>query len=94
MVESRAIRGLLRILTAVVLAFLYLPLIILAIYAFNESRTLAWPPPGLTLHWFGEAAANPAIRTAFVTSIAAASAANAVALVLGTLAALGVQRND
>lgn len=94
MVESRPVRGLLRILTGLVLAFLYLPLIILAIYAFNSSRTLAWPPPGLTLHWFGEAAANPAIRSAFVNSIVAASAATAIALVLGTLAALAVQRYD
>jgi putative spermidine/putrescine transport system permease protein len=78
--------------SALVIAFLYLPLIILAVYAFNESRLLAWPPPGLTLHWFGEAAANPAIRAAFLNSILAASAATAIALVLGTLAALAVQR--
>jgi len=94
MVESRPVRGLLRILTGLVLAFLYLPLIILAIYAFNSSRTLAWPPPGFTLHWFGEAAANPAIRSAFVNSMLAASAATVIALVLGTLAALAVQRYE
>ena len=52
----------------------------------------AWPPPGLTLHWFGEAAANPAVRAAFLNSIIAGSAATAVALVLGTLASLAVQR--
>jgi putative spermidine/putrescine transport system permease protein len=92
MVESRFVRILLRVVSALVIAFLYLPLIILAVYAFNESRLLAWPPPGLTLHWFGEAAANPAIRAAFLNSILAASAATAIALVLGTLAALAVQR--
>ena len=42
-----------------VLAFLYLPLVILAIYAFNPSRIQAWPPSGFTLHWFGEAARKP-----------------------------------
>jgi len=92
MVESGWIRAALRIASGLVLAFLYLPLIILAIYAFNESRLMAWPPPGLTLHWFGEAAANPAIRAAFLNSILAATAATAIALVLGTLASLGVQR--
>ena len=92
MVESGWIRAALRIASGLVLAFLYLPLVILAIYAFNESRLMAWPPPGLTLHWFGEAAANPAIRAAFVNSILAATAATAIALVLGTLASLGVQR--
>jgi putative spermidine/putrescine transport system permease protein len=83
---------LLRIGTWLVLGFLYLPLVILAVYAFNASRTLAWPPPGLTLHWFGEAAANPAVRAAFLNSIVAGSVATAIALVLGTLASLAVQR--
>ena len=92
MVESGWVRVALRIASGLVLAFLYLPLIILAIYAFNESRLMAWPPPGLTLHWFGEAAANPAIRSAFVNSIVAATGATAIALVLGTLASLAVQR--
>lgn len=92
MTESPFVRALLRIGTWLVLGFLYLPLVILAVYAFNESRALAWPPPGLTLHWFGEAAANPAVRAAFLNSIIAGSAATAVALVLGTLASLAVQR--
>lgn len=92
MVESALVRSALRVASALVLGFLYLPLIILAIYAFNESRLMVWPPPGLTLHWFGEAAANPAIRSAFVNSIVAASSATLIALILGTLAALAVQR--
>jgi len=92
MTESPGVRLLLRIGTWVVLGFLYLPLLILAIYAFNPSRALAWPPPGLTLHWFGDAAANPAVRAAFLNSIIAGASATAVALVLGTLAALAVQR--
>lgn len=92
MTESPLMRALLRFGTWLVLAFLYLPLIILAVYAFNPSRALAWPPPGLTLHWFAEAAANPAVRGAFVNSLIAGASATAVALVLGTLASLAVQR--
>ena len=91
MTESRWVRIGLRAFTQVVLAFLYLPLVVLAVYAFNESRTLAWPPTGLTLHWFGEAASNPRIIEAFWSSVAAAVGATAIALVLGTLAALSVQ---
>jgi len=90
--ESPFVRTLLRVGTWLVLGFLYLPLVILAVYAFNPSRALAWPPPGLTLHWFGEAAANPAVRAAFLNSIVAGSLATAIALVLGTLASLAVQR--
>ena len=92
MVESRLVRVGLRLASGLVLAFLYLPLIILGIFAFNESRFMVWPPPGFTLHWFGEALANPAIPQAFLNSILAALAAVAIALVLGTLAAMGVQR--
>jgi putative spermidine/putrescine transport system permease protein len=82
----------LRISTWLVLGFLYLPLLILAVYAFNPSRAMAWPPPGLTLHWFADAASNPAVRAAFLNSIIAGTAATAIALVLGTLASLAVQR--
>lgn len=74
------------------LTFLYLPLVILVIYAFNPSRLLVWPPTGFTLHWFGEAWANPAIREALANSLLAAAGATAIALVLGSLAALAVQR--
>lgn len=92
MVEGRVTRVLLRIATGGVLVFLYLPLIIVAIYAFNESRIQAWPPSGFTLHWFGEALDNPFVSKALVTSITVACIATAMALVLGTLASLGVQR--
>ncbi|HSO28745.1 MAG TPA: ABC transporter permease [Candidatus Sulfomarinibacteraceae bacterium] len=92
MVESRAVRVALRVASALVLGFLYLPLIVLAIYAFNPSRLLVWPPTGFTLHWFAEAAANPAVTRAVVNSLLAGLFATLIALVLGTLAAIAVQR--
>ena len=48
----------LRVATASVLAFIYVPLSLVVIYAFNESGTSAWPPSGFTLHWVGEALAQ------------------------------------
>jgi putative spermidine/putrescine transport system permease protein len=92
MTESALVRGLLRVFSGGVLLFLYLPLVVLAIYAFNESRTLAWPPTGFTLEWWAQAAGNPRIIEAFVNSVLAGLGATAVALLLGTLAALAVQR--
>ena len=92
MAESAWVRIGLRVASALVLLFLYLPLIILAVYAFNPSRLQVWPPTGLTLDWFGEAAANPGIRRALVNSIIAGLGATSIALMLGTLAALAVQR--
>ena len=55
-----------------VLAFIYVPLALVVIYAFNASGTSAWPPSGFTLTWFGEALENTGLREAFLTSIACA----------------------
>ena len=92
MVESRAVRILLRIASGGVLAFLYLPLVVLVIYAFNDSRIQAWPPVSFSLKWFAAAADNPAVLKAVVNSLIAGTAATSIALVLGTLAALAVHR--
>ena len=94
MTETRLVKFLLRLATSFVLAFLYLPLVVLAIYAFNPSRIQTWPPSGFTLHWFEQAFGNPAIIRALQNSLAAATTATIVALILGTLAALAVQRYD
>lgn len=75
------------------LAFIYVPLAVIAIYAFSESRLLEWPPPGLTLEWFGKAFTNSGARDAFLVSIRTAVFATALALILGTLASLAVARH-
>jgi putative spermidine/putrescine transport system permease protein len=90
---SRGSALLLRIGVGIGLAFIYVPLIVLAIYAFNSSNILEWPPPGLTLDWFPKAIENEFAREAFVTSLKAGVAATAIAIVLGTLASLAVARH-
>lgn len=92
MAETRLVKMLLRIASGGVLVFLYLPLVVVAIYAFNESRIQAWPPVSFSLKWFADAAANPAVAKAVVNSFIAGGAATVMALVLGTLAALAVHR--
>ena len=84
---------LLRVGVGVTLAFIYIPLIVVVIYAFNAGRTLEWPPNGLTTDWIGKALDNTGARDAFVTSIKAGLAATAIAIVLGTLASLAVARH-
>jgi putative spermidine/putrescine transport system permease protein len=75
-----------------VLVFIYLPLVVIGIYAFNASTNQAWPIPGLSLQWFARAVEQSGVRDALETSVRAALGATAVALVLGTLAAFAVQR--
>jgi len=89
---SRRSTILLRVAVGAGLAFIYIPLIVLGIYAFNSSRILEWPPPGLTFEWFPKAIESTA-RDAFWTSIKVGLVATAIALVLGTLASLAVARH-
>src|SRR5215210_6102881 len=89
---SSGMRWVLRIGTAVTLAFIYIPLIVIAIYAFNESRSQSWPIDGFTLEWFDRAFNNPGVHDALWTSVRAALGATSIALLLGTLAALAVSR--
>jgi len=91
-VESRATRILLRLATWFVLAFLYLPLVIVMVYAFNESRSQNWPPSGFTTHWFGVTFGNEEFRAALWLSVKAALGATTVALLLGSAAAFAVHR--
>lgn len=90
--SGRAARIGLRLATAFVLAFVYLPLTIVVLYAFNESGTNAWPPSGFTLKWFGEALDNTGLQQAFLTSVLCAIGATIIALVLGCLISLAVSR--
>jgi putative spermidine/putrescine transport system permease protein len=89
---SRSARILLRLGTGLTLAFIYVPLAIIVLYAFNQSRIQTWPIPGLTLEWFSRAVNNPGARDAVWMSVKAAIGATAIALVLGTLAAMAVAR--
>jgi len=79
-------------MAVITLGFLYLPLVILAVHAFNPSRYLAWPPTGFTLHWFADAASNPGLHKAIINSLIAGVGATVLALILGTLAAMAIQR--
>ena len=89
----RAGTWVLRGLTGLTLAFIYLPLVVICLYAFNERRSLVWPLQGLTTRWFGRALDNPGVRDALLVSLKAALGATAIALLLGSLAALAVSRH-
>jgi putative spermidine/putrescine transport system permease protein len=89
---TRGIRWFFRSSSFVVLAFLYAPLLVIVVLSFNDSTSLTWPPKGLTLSWWTKAFHNHGARDALVNSLQVATGATAVALVLGTMAALAVQR--
>jgi len=89
---SAVSRWTLRLWTWGALAFLYVPLLVVAILSFNTSTSLTWPPRGFTTDWWSKAWKADGPREALITSIQLALAATAVALLLGTLAAFALQR--
>lgn len=76
------------------LAFLHIPLMLIVLYAFTtEDRSFVFPPPGFTLHWFYVAwNERPDIWAAMGLSLQVAAVATVLALILGTLSALALQR--
>jgi putative spermidine/putrescine transport system permease protein len=92
MVESRLTRVLLRLGALATLAFIYLPLIVIALYAFNRNVTQAWPIEKYSTRWFSVAFNDPDVREALKNSLLAALGATAIALLLGTLASIAVSR--
>jgi putative spermidine/putrescine transport system permease protein len=89
---SGGTRWLLRIGTAITLLFLYIPLVVVAIYAFNGQRVQRWPIQEWSLKWFDKAIHNDGVREALLTSLKAGLGATAIALLLGTAAAFAVAR--
>jgi putative spermidine/putrescine transport system permease protein len=91
-VETRATRTGLAVWTALIVAFLWLPLVVIGLYAFNGSQIQSWPISHLTLHWFSLAWHDSQARSALWLSARVGLLATSVALVLGTMAAFAVHR--
>jgi spermidine/putrescine transport system permease protein len=85
-------RRLLLIHSVAVLAFLYVPLAIVAVYSFNDSRVNAvWH--GFTLKWYASLFTNEYLLEALINSLLIAVGCTIVSTVLGTWTALALHRN-
>ena len=74
------------------LALLYLPLVVLLVFAFNDGTILAFPMRGFTLRWFQQLFATEALMRALRNSVTVALGAASVAVTLGACAAIAVVR--
>ena len=90
--ETAAARIGLRVWTALVIAFLWLPLVLIGIYAFNSSTIQSWPIAGWTTHWFRVAWNDPDVRSSLWLSVKVALLATGIAIVLGSMAAFAIHR--
>jgi ABC-type spermidine/putrescine transport system permease subunit II len=83
-----------RVLTGwamLVYTFLYAPIAVVVIFAFNNNRQVTiWH--GFTTHWFGDAWNNQIYRSALATSLRIALASSLLSTILGTAAALALAR--
>jgi putative spermidine/putrescine transport system permease protein len=90
--ESRTARLVIYAGTGITMLFLYLPLMIVLIYAFNDSVAQSWPPIGFTTKWFGLAWRDVNMRSSLALSVKVGLVAAGIAVVLGSLAAFAVHR--
>jgi putative spermidine/putrescine transport system permease protein len=90
--ESFWARFALRLWVVLILLFLFLPLALIPLYAFNSSNIESWPLPGLTTKWFTTTWNDPEVQTGFALSLRAGLTATALALVLGSCAAFAIHR--
>lgn len=77
---------------AVIMALMYLPILLVIIYSFNESKiSSVWS--GLSLKWYRELFRDRALIEALVNSLILASLSSLAAAVIGTLGAVGMSRS-
>lgn len=77
---------------AAVLVFLFAPLVIVVLFAFDAGSRGTFPIEGLSLRWFDQVFTDDVVMGAALNSIIVAAVTTLVALVLGTLAALALVR--
>ncbi|WP_053078587.1 ABC transporter permease [Methylobacterium tarhaniae] len=75
-----------------VLAFLLAPQVVLLVQSFTTETYLSFPPRSFGLRWYAFVAQDETWRRAIVTSLIVAGLSTPLALLVGTAAALGLDR--
>jgi putative spermidine/putrescine transport system permease protein len=91
-VEPKGLRVALRIWVGLVLAFLFVPIMLIVLYAFNSSNIESWPISRFSLHWFAVAWHDQQVRSAFLLSVRVGLVATVLALLLGSAVAYALYR--
>lgn len=80
------------ILIALTIVFLYLPMVVMTIFSFNDGRSLSlWQ--GFSFRWYQELFENGQMMNAVFISISVAVIATVVATILGTFTAIGLSHS-
>jgi putative spermidine/putrescine transport system permease protein len=90
--EPKGLRIALRIWVVLVLAFLFIPIVLIVLYSFNSSNIESWPIAGFSLHWYSVAFHDPQVRSAFLLSVKVGLFATVLALLLGSAVAYALYK--
>jgi spermidine/putrescine transport system permease protein len=91
---SRTGAWVLRIFFALVVLFLYAPIVILVIFSFNDSALPSFPLSGFTWRWYHQFLVNGELRAALGTSAIVAALSSVGAVLLGILASIALVRRQ
>ena len=83
---------LLRLFSYLMVGFLLLPMVILVFASFTSASYVSFPPLGFTLKWYGEALRRREFLDSLKLSLIVAIGTSAIAMVLGTMVAVGIVR--
>jgi len=90
--QERVSSNLLGLVAAGAMVFLYLPIVVLMVFSFNDNRSLTLPLRGFTLRWYEAFFNNADMLTAIKNSLYVASMATCITVVVGTIAAMALDR--
>lgn len=77
-----------KIYTGIILFFMYMPILVLIAYSFNDGKTTVWK--GFTLQWYVDLFKDDLIMNSLKNTLIIAILASCIATVLGTAAAIGI----
>src|SRR5260370_2545010 len=90
--ESTGLRVALGIWVVLVLAFLFVPIVLIVLYAFNRSNIESWPHSSCSGHWFAVAWPAAQVRSACLLSLKVGLLATVLALLLGSAVAYALHQ--
>jgi spermidine/putrescine transport system permease protein len=89
---ARALRWAMRVVFGALIAFLYLPIVFMIVFSFDESATPGLPITGFTLRWYEAMLDNRVLLRAVGNSITVAVVVSILATIIGTMAAFVLVR--
>ncbi len=90
--HSKTISRLLTGFALAYLAFLYIPVLLLPLFSFNDNIYITFPLKGFTLKWYQAMVAAQPLIDSLVASVQVGLAVSVVSTVIGMLAAMGLTR--